>query len=80
MGLNIFSVESRFLYNMKTIGAININSIRIHELERKTDILSIGIISPPTGGGGVVGRPPLSVGPDLKVKACVRLILISISE
>jgi hypothetical protein len=53
---------------MKTIGAININSIRIHELERKTDILSIGIISPPTGGGDCA-EPPLSVGPDLKVKA-----------
>lgn len=54
---------------MKATGAINISSIRIHELERKTDILSIGIISPPTGDGGVIGPFPLSVGPDLKVKA-----------
>jgi hypothetical protein len=37
---------------MKAIGATSISSIRIHELERKTDILSIGIISPPTGDAG----------------------------
>jgi len=53
---------------MKATGRININSIKIQELERKTDNLSTGTISPPTG----VCTPfvlPLSVGPDLKVKA-----------
>jgi hypothetical protein len=44
---------------MNATGRININSIRIHELERKTDILSIGNISPPTGAGGGDGGLPL---------------------
>jgi hypothetical protein len=52
---------------MYATGRASINSIRIHELERKTDILSIGIISPATGAGEA--SPPLSVGPDLTVKA-----------
>jgi hypothetical protein len=34
---------------MKAIGAINISNIRIQELERNTDSLSIGTISPATG-------------------------------
>jgi len=45
---------------MKATGRININSIRIQELERKTDSLSTGSISPPTGvgdGEGVGGNP-----------------------
>ena len=55
---------------MKMIGAIKIKSIKIHELERKTDILSIGIISPPTGVGcGDGDGIPLRVGPDLTVRA-----------
>jgi hypothetical protein len=37
---------------MKITGRININSIRIQELERNTDSLSIGSISPPTGDAG----------------------------
>jgi hypothetical protein len=52
---------------MNAIGRNNINSIRIQELERNTDSLSIGTNSPAT----VVGEaaPPLSVGPDLVFKA-----------
>jgi len=53
---------------MNATGTIKINSIRIQELERNTDSLSIGIISPPTGGGDGEGSP-LRVGPDLRVKA-----------
>jgi hypothetical protein len=34
---------------MNATGRISINSIRIQELERNTDSLSIGTISPPTG-------------------------------
>ena len=52
---------------MKATGRININSIRIHELEKNTDSLSIGSISPPTGGDG--DGAPLRVGPGLRVKA-----------
>jgi hypothetical protein len=63
---------------MKATGRISINSIRSHELERKTDILSIGSISPPTGAGGDAGSP-LLVGPDLTVKACTRLAFKSIN-
>lgn len=48
---------------MNATGRININSIRSHELERNTDSLSTGSISPPTGD-----NLPLSVGPDLTVK------------
>ena len=55
---------------MKAIGATNINSIRIQELERNTDSLSTGTISPATGVGASI---PQGEGPDLKVKACVRL-------
>ena len=54
---------------MKATGRININNIRTQELERKTDNLSIGIISPPTGAGGVGVMSPLSVGPDLNLNA-----------
>ena len=61
---------------MKATGRININSIKIQELERNMDSLSIGIISPATG---VRGCPPLSVGPALKVKACIRLAFKSIN-
>jgi hypothetical protein len=64
---------------MKTTGRININSIRIQELERNTDSLSSGIISPPTGAGGVGVPFPLSVGPDLTVKACILLAFKSIN-
>jgi hypothetical protein len=64
---------------MKAIGTININSIRTQELERKTDSLSIGIISPPTGAGGEASLP-LSAGPDLTVKAWVRLAFIIITN
>ena len=54
---------------MNATGRISINSIRIHELERNTDSLSIGIISPPTAGcGGDGDGAPLRVGPDLRVK------------
>jgi hypothetical protein len=60
---------------MNATGRININSIRIQELERNTDILSTGNISPPTGAPLV----PLSVGPDLTVKACIRLAFKSIN-
>jgi hypothetical protein len=63
---------------MKAIGAININSIRIQELERKTDNLSTGTISPATVGP-FASPNPLSVGPDLTVKACIRLAFKSIS-
>ena len=45
---------------MKATGIININNIRIQELEKNTDSLSIGSISPPTGAGGggdVAGSP-----------------------
>jgi hypothetical protein len=45
--------------------------------DRKTETLSTGSISPPTGVGGLdvgLATPPLSAGPDLMVKAC-RLIL-----
>jgi hypothetical protein len=59
---------------MKTTGSISINNIRTQELERNTDILSIGIISPATGGLSI--NPPLSVGPDLRVNAWVRLAFI----
>jgi hypothetical protein len=62
---------------MKATGRIIINSIRIQELERKTDNLSTGTISPPTG---VSYEPnPLWVGPDLTVKAWVRLAFKSIN-
>lgn len=54
---------------MKAIGSINISNIRIQELERNTDNLSIGSISPPTGAGGVGVLFPLSVGPGLNFKA-----------
>jgi len=64
---------------MKATGRININNIRTQEPERKTDILSIGIISPPTGAGGVGVPFPLSVGPDLIVKACILLAFKSIN-
>ena len=57
----------RFLYNMKATGRISINSIRSHELERNMDILSTATISPATTWS--CGTPPLSVGPDLMVKA-----------
>jgi hypothetical protein len=50
---------------MKATGRINISSIRIQELERNTDNLSTGSISPPTG----VTSIPLSVGPDLSINA-----------
>lgn len=50
---------------MNAIGRTSINSIRIHELERNTDSLSTGTISPATGGGEAI--PPLSVGPDLTI-------------
>jgi hypothetical protein len=53
---------------MKAIGAININNIRSQELERKTDVLSTGTISPATVGP-FASPNPLSVGPDLTVKA-----------
>ncbi len=49
---------------MKAMGRTNINNIRIQELERNTDSLSIGTNSPPTGG-----NLPLSVGPDVIFKA-----------
>jgi hypothetical protein len=52
---------------MKTTGSIRINSNRIQELERNTDILSTGTISPPTGCTPFI--LPLSVGPGSKVKA-----------
>jgi hypothetical protein len=65
---------------MNATGIISINSIRIHELERKTNSLSIEIISPPTGAGGVGASFPLSVGPDLRVKAWVRLAFIIITN
>ena len=48
---------------MNATGRISINSIRSQELERNTDSLSIGSISPATGIS-----TPLSVGPDLKFK------------
>jgi hypothetical protein len=53
---------------MKTTGKINTNSISSQELERKTDILSTGTISPATVGP-FASPNPLSVGPDLTVKA-----------
>jgi len=62
---------------MKATGTININSIRIHELEKNTDNLSTGSISPATGVGEA--SPPLSVGPCLTVKACIRLAFKSIN-
>jgi hypothetical protein len=62
---------------MKATGSINIKRIRIQELERNTDILSIGTISPPTGGSIIV---PLSVGPDLIVKVCVLLAFIILHD
>jgi hypothetical protein len=49
---------------MKATGSIRINSTRIQELERNTDSLSTGIISPATGTSS-----PLSVGPDFTFKA-----------
>jgi hypothetical protein len=55
---------------MYAIGRTSINSIRIHEVERNIDSLSKGTISPATG---VVAIFPHGEGPDLKVKACVRL-------
>ena len=66
---------------MKATGRTSINSIRIHELEKNIDSLSIGSISPPTGvGGAIVGVEfPLRVGPDLRVKACIRLSFKSIN-
>jgi hypothetical protein len=53
---------------MKTTGRIIINSIRIQELERNTDILSTGSISPPTVPP-LYPPLPLSVGPELTIKA-----------
>jgi len=50
---------------MNAMGRTNINSINIQELERNTDSLSTGIISPATG----TGTSPLSVGPDFTFKA-----------
>jgi hypothetical protein len=50
---------------MKAIGAININSIKIQELDRNTDSLSTGTIFPPTGSGIF----PAVAGPILKFKA-----------
>jgi len=50
---------------MKAIGAIKINNIKIQELDRNTDSLSTGTISPPTGSG----IPPALEGPILKFKA-----------
>jgi hypothetical protein len=49
---------------MKATGRININSMRIQEVEKNTDNLSTGTNSPATGISS-----PLSVGPDLMVKA-----------
>ncbi len=49
---------------MNAIGRTNNNSIRIQELERNTDSLSIGTNSPATGTSS-----PLSVGPDFIFKA-----------
>jgi hypothetical protein len=60
---------------MNATGRININSIRSQELERKTDILSTGTNSPAT-----VLSTPLSVGPDLTVKAWVCLAFIIITN
>jgi hypothetical protein len=62
---------------MKVIGKININNIKIQELERKTDSLSTETISPPTGE--VASPNPLSVGPDLTVKAWVCVAFKSIN-
>jgi hypothetical protein len=59
---------------MKATGRIIINSIRIQELERNIDSLSTGTNSPAT-----VLSNPLSVGPDLTVKACIRLAFKSIN-
>jgi hypothetical protein len=59
---------------MNATGRISINSIRSQELERNTDILSTGTISPTTGA------LPLSVGPDLTVKACILLAFKSINH
>jgi len=63
---------------MKATGRININSIRIQELARKTDSLSTGTILPPTGVDSI--NVPLSVGPDLRVKAWVRSDFIIITN
>jgi hypothetical protein len=73
IGVNIFRVTSRFLYNMKAMGRTSINNIRIQELERNTDSLSIGTNSPATGS------LPLSVGPDLMFKACILLDFITVT-
>ncbi len=55
---------------MNAVGRTSINSMRSQELERNTDILSIGSISPATGLGDSI---PHGEGPDFKVKAWVRL-------
>jgi len=57
-----------------TAGSNSISIIRSQKFERKTDSLSIGISSPPTGvgGGGLGGAIPLSVGPGLTVRASTR--------
>ena len=62
---------------MMTAGSNSISIIRSQKFERKTDSLSIGISSPPTGvgGGGLVGTTPLSVGPGLTVRASTRAYL-----
>ena len=52
---------------MNAMGRTNINSINIQELERNTDNLSTGTNSPATKS------LPLTVGPDLTVKACILL-------
>jgi hypothetical protein len=63
---------------MNATGRININSIRIQELERNMDSLSTGTNSPATGGP-LYSPNPLSVGPDLTVKAWLRLAFKSIN-
>jgi len=62
---------------MMTAGSNSISIIRSQKFERKTDSLSIGISSPPTGvgGGGLVGTTPLSVGPGLTARASTRAYL-----
>jgi len=62
---------------MMTAGSNSISIIRSQKFERKTDSLSIGISSPPTGvgGGGLGGATPLSVGPGLTVRASTRAYL-----
>jgi hypothetical protein len=58
---------------MNATGITSINSIKIHELERNIDSLSTGISSPETGVGASI---PHGEGPDLRVRAWVRLAFI----